>query len=73
MTRRRPEPPVAPADAAELPLDALVRRYPELLAPLRAASVDPADGVVPLAAQQDEAERARLLRLIAARTAWRSR
>ena len=71
MPRRRPEPPVAPADAAGLPLDVLVRRYPELLAPLRAASVDPATGVAPLSERPEEAER--LLRLVAARTAWRSR
>lgn len=72
MPPRRPEPPVATADAAAgLPLDVLVRRYPELLAPLRAASVDPANGVAPLSERPEEAER--LLRLVAARTAWRSR
>ena len=71
MPPRRSEPPVAPADAAGLPLDVLVRRYPELLAPLRAASVDPANGVAPLSERPGEAER--LLRLVASRTAWRSR
>ncbi|MEN8376623.1 MAG: hypothetical protein ABFS34_14345, partial [Gemmatimonadota bacterium] len=67
-----PLPP--PADPAATPLDVLVRDFPELLAPLRAAGVDPAAlGVLALRDAADAAglDAADVVRLVGERTAWR--
>jgi len=70
--RPRPLPP--PGAPGELALDVLLREYPELLAPLRSAGVDPAEvGAVPLRGAVPDEVLEDILRLVAERTAWRER
>jgi hypothetical protein len=65
-------PPFEPETVAALPLDVLVRRYPESLASLRGAGLDPAEGIEPLGARDDDGPAGRLLGVLAERIAWRS-
>ncbi|HSM36751.1 MAG TPA: hypothetical protein VK837_10180 [Longimicrobiales bacterium] len=60
-------------DLAALPLDVLVRRYPEALACLRGAGLDPAAGIEPLGARGDDGPAGGLLEILAERIAWRRR
>ncbi len=74
MTPLRPRPLPPPESSGGAPLDVLVRDHPELLAPLRAAGLDPARvGVTPLRDAAPAAELEGILGMVAERTSWRER
>lgn len=74
MSPLRPTPLPPPESPAETALDVLVRDYPELLAPLRAAGLDPAAaGVTPLRDVAPAEKLERILEMVRERTAWRGR
>jgi hypothetical protein len=65
--------PPRTAELTALALDVLVRRYPELLAPLRREGLDPSEDLAPLDARLDPERLGAVRGILAERTAWRRR